>query len=865
MNFKDIRFGDDARTQMVAGINILANAVRATLGPKGRNVIIKRKFAGPHVTKDGVSVAKQIHLRDEFQDMGAQLVLEAATQTNTNAGDGPQPLNAKVLAPSGFTTMGELTVGQLICGTNGSYQTVEEIFDKGIREVYEVTFSDGQVVECCSDHLWNVVDISGRPKRKVVPLRELIPTYKTVKPNHTEYVYYTPRNIPEMEAQVIPLHPFLLGVLIGDGSLTGETIEISLGLNKEWVIDSLLLPEGIEKKVSWVEDKNYFRVKLQGKTKNGNSLVDIVKSLGLDVKSKDKFIPSIYLNNTIENRSYLIEGLGATDGHFNNRGLLEYSTISEQLAKDFHQLMLSLGRCTKIDLVQRNGNSYSDTPIYRLYERQGYNHGVKIVDIKATGRFEPMRCIRVSNDDHLYITNDYIVTHNTTTSTVLAQAIINEGIRYIDKGVGSVDIKRGIDLGVAHLVQLLAEKSIDISGEEDLIKIAKISANSDPIIADLITKALAQVGVDGVITAEQGGYKDELEIVSGMRTDSGWVSSHFVTVEDKMLTEFDKPYIILIDKELNSIDEITRMLNMIYTDKRPAVIVAHSFSDEVLTTMVLNNKSGQLRVCPVKATGYGDRRTHILEDLAIYTNAKVLNSNNGLEVAQIMTNQMGSCDRVIISSNETSIIGKYGLDEEIEKRVKRLRMELSEETSQYAKDRLNERLATLTRGAAIIHVGGHTEAEMKEKKDRVDDAVCAVRASLEEGYLPGGGVALLRLAETLDDFPSENEDQAIGIRILQKAIRAPFYQIAVNAGKNPEVIEMKVKYYAGEDNFATGYNAANDTIVNMIEQGIVDPAKVTRVALQNAASIAGIFLTTEVAIGWDGDDKTDNLGFLNQQ
>lgn len=598
MNFKDVQFGDTARNKMLEGINVLANAVRATLGPKGRNVVIKRKFSGPHITKDGVSVAREIHLRDEFMDMGAQLVLEASVQTNTHAGDGPQPLSAKILTPTGFTTMGELTVGQLICGTNGSYQTVEEIFEKGIREVYEVTFSDDQVVECCSDHLWSVMDNSGHPKRKVMPLRELIPTYKVIKPNHVGYAYYMPRNIPEMVAQTVPLHPFLMGVLIGGGSLTGETIEISLGLNKEWIIDSLIVPEGIEKKVTWVEEKNYFRVKLQGKTKNGNSLVDIVKSLGLDVKSKDKFIPEIYLNNSIVNRSFLIEGLVATDGYFNSHGMLEYSTISEQLAKDFHQLKLSLGRHTKISPLERTSNSYSNTPIYRLCERQGYNYGIKIVDIKATGRFEPMRCIRVSNEDHLYITNDYIVTHNTTTSTVLAQAIINEGIRYIDKGVGSVDIKRGIDMATNHIIDLLKEKAIPIAGQEDLIKIAKISANSDPIIAGLITQALQEVGSDGVINVERGGYKDELEIVSGMRISKGWVNSHFLTQPDKMITELNKPYIVLIDKEANDVNELVRLLNFLAEDKRPAVIVAHSFSDEVLSLLAINVRQGNISVCP---------------------------------------------------------------------------------------------------------------------------------------------------------------------------------------------------------------------------------------------------------------------------
>ncbi len=540
MNYKDVRFGDNARNKMVEGINILANAVRATLGPKGRNVIIKRKFSGPHVTKDGVSVAKEIHLRDEFQDMGAQLVLEASVQTNQHAGDG------------------------------------------------------------------------------------------------------------------------------------------------------------------------------------------------------------------------------------------------------------------------------------------------------------------------------------TTTSTVLAQAIINEGIRYIDRGVGSVDIKRGIDMGVAHVIELLKEKSIKVSGQEDLIKIAKISANSDPIIAELITSALDKVGADGVINVERGGYKDELEIVSGMRTDAGWVNSHFVNVEDKMLVEFEKPYLVLVDKELNDADEVLRLLNIMYQDGVPVVLIAHKFSDDVLSLMAINNKSGQIKICPVVASGYGDRRTSILEDIAIYSGGNVFDSNNGLNIKTISLLQAGRCDRVVVTNDETAIIGKYGDEGTIEKRIVRLRNELSEETSNYAIERIKERLGTLTKGVAIIRVGGHTDAEMKEKKDRVDDAVCAVRASLEEGYLPGGGIALLRLSAALEDFPVENEDQKIGINILRKAMKSPFYQIVDNAGFNSEVVEHKVMFLGVEDIFNSGYDAANGKFTNMIEAGIIDPAKVTRVALQNAASVAGIFLTTEVAIGWDGEDKTDNLEFLGK-
>lgn len=534
MNYKDVRFGEEARSKMIEGINVLANAVKATLGPRGRNVVIKRKFSAPQVTKDGVTVAKHIHFRDEFMDIGSQMVLEAATQTNTHAGDG------------------------------------------------------------------------------------------------------------------------------------------------------------------------------------------------------------------------------------------------------------------------------------------------------------------------------------TTTSTVLAQAIINEGVRFIDKGVGSVEIKRGIDKASAYLVELLKEVAIPVSNENDLINIARISANSDDVIANLITSALDQVGSDGVINVERGGYKDTLEISSGMRFASGYINSNFSN-NDKLTADLPEPYIILIDKEVND-NDLIRCLTICLEDQKPGVIVAHKFNDDAIAILVKNFKEGRVNICPIEADGYGDRRTAILEDVAVYTGGKVFNSNNGLDITKCISKQFGKADRVNVTSTETAIIGKRGYDEDINSRVSRIKVQMAEETSQYAIDSFKERLGALTKGVALIKVGAHTDAEMKEKKDRVDDAVCAVRASLDEGYLPGGGIALLRLASRLDGLEVDNDDQRVGVNILQKAVKAPFYNIIINAGKNPEVIENKVLTF---DDFNTGYDAAKDSVQSMIEVGVIDPCKVTRVALQNAASIAGIFLTTEVAIGWDGEDKTDNLGYYS--
>lgn len=868
MNFKELKFGDKARIEMAKGIDILANAVKATLGPNGRNVVIKRKFSAPHITKDGVSVAKEIHLRDEFQDMGAQLVLEVASRTNEVAGDGPQPLRAKILTPSGFTTMGELRVGQLICGTNGSYQTVEEIFDKGIREVYEVEFSDGQVVECCKDHLWSVTNNLLTPPRKLtLSLNRIIADYKVTKPNYSEYRYYVPNNIPEMESKPLPIHPFLLGVLIGDGSLSGETVEISLGLAKESVIDCLVLPEGIEKSVSWVDEKNYFRVKLNGKTKNGSTMVDLIKSLGLNVKSGEKFIPEDYLYNSIENRCYLLEGLAATDGHYNVRYLLEYSTISERLAKDFHQLMLSLGRHTKIDLVQRKGNSYSDTPIYRLYERQGYIHGIKIVDIRATGRFEEMKCIRVSNEDHLYITDNFITTHNTTTSCVLAQAIVNNGLRYLERGVSAIELKRGIDIACGEAVNYLKTLSTACDTTEQLVKIAKVSANSDPVIADLVAQALEAVGNDGIITVERGGTKDTLDVISGMRTDSGYANQHFLTSPDRLMIELDQPKVILVNRKITNPEDLVRICEQMAKEKKCAVLIANEFSDEVLAFLATNLKRGLLNIIPVQAAGFGDRQTAILEDIAIYTGGVVFDSKNGLAITAATVRQLGECEKITINREETAFISGGGNRETIDGRIAQIRALMEEETNTYNLDKYKERLGALSKGVAVIKVGGFTDVEMREKKDRVDDAICAVRAAMQEGYVPGAGMALMYVAEHLDDKSISSsfnltEDQSIGYKVLVQSIQSPFRQILENAGLIPEVIQTENRALGDKRNCSMMYNVATQKYEPVKESMVIDPTKVTRSALQNASSIAGLLLTTEVMIGFDGEDKTDNLGMF---
>ena len=546
MNYKALKFGDNARSKMVEGINILADAVKATLGPNGRNVVIKRKFTAPHITKDGVTVAKEIHLRDEFADMGAQLALEVAARQNETGGDG------------------------------------------------------------------------------------------------------------------------------------------------------------------------------------------------------------------------------------------------------------------------------------------------------------------------------------TTTATVLAQAIVNNGMKYLEKGVAAIELKRGIDIASNKAVDLLKSMTTQVSGKEDLIKVARVSANSDDVIAKLISDALEAVGEDGIITVERGGTKDQLEVVSGMRTGSGWINQHFLTSPDRLTIELDSPKVILVDKKLTDVNELVRILQQLNEDKKSAVLIAHDFTPEILALLATNFKQGLLNVIPVIGDAYGDRRTGILEDIAIYTNGTVFNSNNGQEISAANVRQLGDCDKITITREETAFVGGKGKPEAVKQRIDQIKALMEDETSKYNIDKFKERIGSLAKGVAVIKVGGFTEVEMQEKKDRVDDAIGAVRAALAEGTVPGGGTALLFVAEEMeqmlkDGSPYLTEDQLIGYKIFIKAIRAPFTQILNNAGLVPEVIMNNLELHRQNhvEKLPFVYNVATQQYECVYQTAVIDPTKVTRSALQNSVSIAGLVLTTEVMIGFDGEDKTDNLGLLS--
>ena len=448
----------------------------------------------------------------------------------------------------------------------------------------------------------------------------------------------------------------------------------------------------------------------------------------------------------------------------------------------------------------------------------------------------------------------------TTTATVLAQAIYREGIKLVTAGMNPMSIKRGVDKAVESVVNDLKELSTPVGGRKEIAQTATISANSDKEIGNIIADAMEEVGQNGVITVEEAkGFKTELELVKGMQFDRGYLSPYFVTDNEKMITEFEDPYILITDKKISNMKELLPALEAnMQSSQKPLLIIAEDIEGEALATLVLNKIRGVLNVAAVKAPGFGDRRKAMLEDIAILTGGTLISEELGQKLDDPTADHLarfGRAKRITITKDNTVIVDGYGNEKDIENRKAQIEAQIEESTSDYDKEKLQERLAKLSGGVAVIKVGAATETEMKEKKARVDDALHATRAAVEEGIVPGGGVALLRTIDNLKKLVKElDDDEAAGVKLIMRAVEEPIRQIAENAGVEGAVIKNKV--LTSEDKFF-GYNAANDTYVNMLEEGIVDPTKVVRTAIQNAASVAGLMLTTEVAIV-DAPKKEDS-------
>ena len=449
-------------------------------------------------------------------------------------------------------------------------------------------------------------------------------------------------------------------------------------------------------------------------------------------------------------------------------------------------------------------------------------------------------------------TND-IAGDGTTTATVLAQAIVREGMKSVAAGMNPMDLKRGIDLAVTKVVEDLKARSKPVAGNEEIAQVGSIAANGDTVVGEKIAEAMKEVGKEGVITVEEAkGLEFELDVVKGMRFDRGYLSPYFITNPEKMSVELTDPYILIHEKKLANLQAMLPILEAVVQSGRPLLIIAEDIEGEALATLVVNKLRGGLKVAAVKAPGFGDRRKAMLEDIAILTAGEMISEDLGIKLENVTIDMLGTAKRVTIDKDNTTIIDGAGTKEGVDGRTAAIRQQIENTTSDYDKEKLQERLAKLAGGVAVIKVGGASEVEVKERKDRVDDALHATRAAVEEGIVPGGGTALLYATKALDGLKGANDDQTRGIDIIRKAIEAPLRQIAQNAGVDGAVVAGNLLREGDE---TQGFNAATDTYENLVTAGVIDPTKVVRTALQDAASVAGLLITTEAAVSDMPDDK----------
>jgi chaperonin GroEL len=434
----------------------------------------------------------------------------------------------------------------------------------------------------------------------------------------------------------------------------------------------------------------------------------------------------------------------------------------------------------------------------------------------------------------------------TTTATVLAHAIVREGAKAVAAGMNPMDLKRGVDLAVETIVADLQKNSKNVTSNEEIAQVGTISANGDAEIGRFIADAMKKVGNEGVITVEEAkSLETELEVVEGMQFDRGYISPYFVTNAEKMRVEMEDPYVLIYEKKLSGLQELLPLLEAVVQASKPLLIIAEDIEGEALATLVVNKLRGGLKVAAVKAPGFGDRRKAMLEDIAILTGGTMVSADLGIKLENVTINMLGRAKKVMIDKENTTIVGGAGKKADIQARITQIKAQIEETTSDYDREKLQERLAKLAGGVAVIRVGGATEIEVKERKDRVDDAMHATRAAVEEGVLPGGGVALLRASETLKKVRTHNDDQKTGVEIVRKALSWPARQIAINAGEDGSIVVGKI---LEKDTYAYGYDAQAGEYGNLISKGIIDPTKVVRAALQGAASVAGLLITTEAMV-----------------
>lgn len=844
-------------------IGDVAKLVGSTLGPAGRVVLIERDNLSPFVTKDGVTVAKNIGYTDSSKNVIVEAAKEICLNTGKEAGDGPQDLDSLILTPNGWIRMGDITVGMEICGTSGTKQTVLGVFPKGKKEKYEVYFSGGALVTCCEDHLWTTTTTYG--KSKTIPLKEILKDYKKLNKNgYPKYKYYVTNTYVDFNEKDLKIDPYFLGVMLGDGSLSnigGSSIEISLGKNKEHILSKIVLPKGVEMRSEWNESKNYFRVKFTGVNSEGKSILkSLLKEIGLlGTTSKDKFIPKNYLYSSIISRKKLFQGLIDTDGHINKRGMFEFSTVSQNLFNDFSDLCRGLGKQISIRTKNRKkSKGYSTTTSFVVQERKGYRFGNKIIDIKKTGEFVEMQCIKVSNPDNLYITNGYTVTHNTTSAIVLADRIIQNGNKYLEATKGEENpqtIARDLlEIYENKIVDVIKKYSRKIETEEEMKHVATISSNGDTKVAEVVVEAVMSAGEDGhVVILEDLGGKTRCEYIDGYIITSslknlGALGTYFINDKSGQQCKMDNGFVMLYNGEINDHGLLLQLEELLTKNpvlaKSPFLILAHNFSDSAMEKLAKWFKAGY-SVLPIKTPQYATTtsRTMFLSDMAAFTNGSVINPGD----TEINVDSLGSFREVRANLYECMVYPDLQEDEERESRIKDRVMELNaihdSAPSEFDRAIIKAAISRISGGVATIFVGGITELEIRERKARVEDAVEAVRSAIEEGIVYGGATMYLAIKKHLEFDPELKKSWIIIIDSLDCLIK----KLLSNAGisKEEDLIIKTIKDSINIEEYKIDnlYDVNIRSIIKTDGCEIIEPAKVIRVVLANALSVATMLMT----------------------
>jgi chaperonin GroEL len=764
-------------------------------------------------------------------------------KTMLSSGDGPQPLYAKVLTPRGFTTMGELKEGDNVCGTNGTIQKVKGIFPKGEKEIYKVHFSDGRVVECCEDHLWEVNDtLRSTPTKRVMTVKEMIESKKVqiTKPGGTiSYGYYVPKTIVDFNEQSnLPIDPYTLGVLLGDGSLSGTgNIEISLGVNKKHIIEKLVLPEGITLDIKYVDKKNYYRIKVLGGIEN------TLKELGLHgTNSYSKHIPIQYLYSSVETRKKLLQGLLDTDGYINKKGLFEFSTVSEQLKDDFMSLTRSLGYSLYYRLHERNNDvdSYSNTSIHRIIQLKGYKYGDKIVKIENTGEFTEMQCIKVSNPDSLYITDNFIVTHNTTSTMILAQHLINEGTKLLSEGMSYYELSKQMDDALADVVEYVKSTSISIEDKPELLKeIASISSN-DEKIGEYIYNIIKEIGLFGDIEVKTSQYSEtRVDKTTGMKLHKGYFEPFMVNNIKESTFTANNVAVLIVEGVIRAMEDIRHYIE--FLNGKPLVVFCDDISDITIGQIKKWLDVSGYPICFVENDGFGSRKQTLMNDLAALTSSMIVEENTPFDARNLGRAKEIKVDQLYTRvSPDEDFIDTQLVDDIIED-IKYLLnsneneddMELSNKEKRFHQ----KRLANLTGGVAVIHAGGRTEMEMKELKDRLDDAVLAVSSAKKMGVNIGGGFTFINCQHRLTKTNNKK-----GYNLVLQSLEVPFKQLLINADL---VNELDIYKSALLKNKAIDLRDGKIYNINSNDYTVYDPTSVLIDSLSNAVAVSKSLLSVK--------------------